>query len=149
MFNGMIDPREVQRGSSSQSSGGSSSRQRRTTSDMEIQRLQQELEKRDAFLKAQEEFQRQQQAHQEHLHATQMAAIQVSMKVNNYHSYHYQIMLLTCYILQAMYQMQGHTFVMPEVRPPPVPPQWGMFANMPFSPAAQVQFAQLCQNLTL
>ncbi|WVZ52148.1 hypothetical protein U9M48_003235 [Paspalum notatum var. saurae] len=28
-------------------------------------------------------------------------------------------------------------FVMPEVAPAPVPPQWGMFAQMSFSPASQ------------
>ncbi|WVZ71096.1 hypothetical protein U9M48_019719 [Paspalum notatum var. saurae] len=28
--------------------------------------------------------------------------------------------------IQAMFQTQGLTFVMPEVRPPPVLPQWGM-----------------------
>ncbi|WVZ90341.1 hypothetical protein U9M48_036650 [Paspalum notatum var. saurae] len=52
IFNGMIDSREVQRGSCSHSSGGSSSRQRRTTSDMEIESLRQEIQMRDAFLKA-------------------------------------------------------------------------------------------------
>ncbi|WVZ52448.1 hypothetical protein U9M48_003503 [Paspalum notatum var. saurae] len=113
MFNGMIDSRQVQRGSSSQSSGGSSSRQRRTTSDMEMESLRQEIQKRDAFLKAQEEYQRQQQAHQEYVNAQQMAAI------------------------QSMFQQQGRTFVMPEVRPPPLPPQRGMFAQMPFSATAQ------------
>ncbi|WVZ52413.1 hypothetical protein U9M48_003469 [Paspalum notatum var. saurae] len=39
--------------------------------------------------------------------------------------------------IQSMFQQQGLTFVMPEVRPPPVPSQWGMFAQMPFSPTAQ------------
>ncbi|WVZ84315.1 hypothetical protein U9M48_031361 [Paspalum notatum var. saurae] len=39
--------------------------------------------------------------------------------------------------IQSMFQQQGLTFVMPEVRPPPIPPQWGMFAQMPFSPMAQ------------
>ncbi|WVZ64263.1 hypothetical protein U9M48_013813 [Paspalum notatum var. saurae] len=57
MFNGMIDSRQVQRRSSSQSSGGTSSRQRRTTSEMEIDSLRQEIQKRDALLKAQEEYQ--------------------------------------------------------------------------------------------
>ncbi|WVZ83462.1 hypothetical protein U9M48_030607 [Paspalum notatum var. saurae] len=57
MFNGMIDSRQVQRGSSSQSSDGSSG-QRRTTSDMEIESLRQGIQKRDAFLKAQKEYQR-------------------------------------------------------------------------------------------
>ncbi|WVZ96378.1 hypothetical protein U9M48_042026 [Paspalum notatum var. saurae] len=52
MFNGMTDSRQVQRRSSSQSSGGSSSRQRRTTSEMEFDSLRQEIQKRDAFLKA-------------------------------------------------------------------------------------------------
>ncbi|WVZ52380.1 hypothetical protein U9M48_003447 [Paspalum notatum var. saurae] len=104
--------RQVQRGSSSQSSGGSSSRQRRTTSDMEMESLRQKIQKRDA-LKAQEEYWRQQQAHQEYVSAQQMAAI------------------------QSMFQQQGLTFVMPEVRPPPVPPQWGMFAQMPFFLTAQ------------
>ncbi|WVZ85325.1 hypothetical protein U9M48_032267 [Paspalum notatum var. saurae] len=113
MFNGMIDSRQVQRGSSSQSSGGSSSRQHRTTSEMEIESLRQEIQKRGAFLKAQEEYQKEQQAHAERLHAQQMAAI------------------------QAMYQAQGMTFVMVEVAPAPVPPQWGMFAQMSFSPAPQ------------
>ncbi|WVZ64581.1 hypothetical protein U9M48_014077 [Paspalum notatum var. saurae] len=68
MFNGMIDSRQVQRRSSSQSSGGSSNRQRRTTSEMEIDSLRQEIQKRDAFLKAQEEYQKEQQAHAERLH---------------------------------------------------------------------------------
>ncbi|WVZ52147.1 hypothetical protein U9M48_003235 [Paspalum notatum var. saurae] len=76
MFNGMIDLRQVQRGSSSQSLGGSSSRQCRTTSEMEMDSLRQEIQKRDAFLKAQEEYQREQQAHAERLHAQQMTAIQ-------------------------------------------------------------------------
>ncbi|WVZ90632.1 hypothetical protein U9M48_036917 [Paspalum notatum var. saurae] len=102
MFNGLIDSRGVQRGSSSHSAGGSSSRQRRTTSDMEIESLKQEIERRDAFLKAQAEYQRQRDAHHEY----------------------------------SMFQQQGMTFVMPEVRPPPVPPQWGQFAQMPFSSAA-------------
>ncbi|WVZ72980.1 hypothetical protein U9M48_021356 [Paspalum notatum var. saurae] len=66
------------------------------------------FEKRDAFLKAQEEYQKEKQAHAERLHAQQMAAI------------------------QAMYRAQGMTFVMPEVAPAPVPPQWGMFAPMSF-----------------
>ncbi|WVZ72981.1 hypothetical protein U9M48_021356 [Paspalum notatum var. saurae] len=48
------------------------------------------FEKRDAFLKAQEEYQKEKQAHAERLHAQQMAAI------------------------QAMYRAQGMTFVMPE-----------------------------------
>ncbi|WVZ70620.1 hypothetical protein U9M48_019269 [Paspalum notatum var. saurae] len=39
--------------------------------------------------------------------------------------------------IQAMYQAQGMTFVMPEVAPAPVPPQWRMFAQMSFSPAPQ------------
>ncbi|WVZ96937.1 hypothetical protein U9M48_042516 [Paspalum notatum var. saurae] len=76
MFNGMIDSRQVQRGTSSQSSGGSSSHQRRTMSDMEMESLRQEIQRRDAFLKAQEEYQRQQQARQEYVIAQQMAAIQ-------------------------------------------------------------------------
>ncbi|WVZ80127.1 hypothetical protein U9M48_027629 [Paspalum notatum var. saurae] len=113
MFNGMIDSRQVQRRFASQSSDGSSSRQRRTTSEMEIDSLRQEIQKRDAFLKAQEEYQKEQQAHAECLHAQQMATI------------------------QAMYQAQGMTFVMPEVASAPVPPQWGMFAQMSFSPAPQ------------
>ncbi|WVZ93358.1 hypothetical protein U9M48_039345 [Paspalum notatum var. saurae] len=113
MFNGMIDSRQVQRRSSSQSSGGSSSRLRRTTSKMEIDNLKQEIQKRDAFLKAQEEYQKEQQAHAQRFHAQQMAAI------------------------QAMYQAQGMTFVIPEVAPALVPPQWGMFAQMSFSPAPQ------------
>ncbi|WVZ64039.1 hypothetical protein U9M48_013618 [Paspalum notatum var. saurae] len=74
----MFDSRQNQRRSSSQSSGGSSSRQRRTTSEMEIDSLRQEIQKRDAFLKAQEEYQKEQQAHAERLHAQQMAAIQQS-----------------------------------------------------------------------
>ncbi|WVZ96398.1 hypothetical protein U9M48_042038 [Paspalum notatum var. saurae] len=113
MFNGMIDSRQVRRRSSSQSSGGSSSRQHRTTSEMEFDSLRQEIQKRDAFLKAQEEYQKEQQAHAQRLHAQQMAAI------------------------QAMYQAQGMTFVIPEVAPAPVLPQWGMFAHMSFSPAPQ------------
>ncbi|WVZ89359.1 hypothetical protein U9M48_035779 [Paspalum notatum var. saurae] len=113
MFNGMIDSRQVQRGSSSQSSGGSSSRQRRTTSEMEMDSLRQEIQRRDAFLKAQEEYQKEQQAHAERLHAQPMTAI------------------------QALYQAQGMTFVMPEVAPAPALPQWGMFAQMSFSPAPQ------------
>ena len=104
MFNGLIDSRGVQRGSSSHSAGGSSSRQRRTTSDMEIESLKQEIERRDAFPKAQAEYQRQRDAHHEYVNAQQMAAIQVSMNVNNYHSYHYQNELLTCCILQSMFQ---------------------------------------------
>ncbi|WVZ97072.1 hypothetical protein U9M48_042633 [Paspalum notatum var. saurae] len=36
-----------------------------------------------------------------------------------------------------MYQAQGITFVILEVAPAPVPPQWGMFAQMSFSPAPQ------------
>ncbi|WVZ76664.1 hypothetical protein U9M48_024620 [Paspalum notatum var. saurae] len=44
-------------------SGGSSSRQRRTAHDMDMERLEQEIQKRNAFLKTQEECQRQQQAH--------------------------------------------------------------------------------------
>ncbi|WVZ97071.1 hypothetical protein U9M48_042633 [Paspalum notatum var. saurae] len=63
MFNDMIDSRQVQRRSSSQSLSGSSSRQRCTTSEMEIDSLRQEIQKRDAFLKAQEEYQKEQQAH--------------------------------------------------------------------------------------
>ncbi|WVZ79605.1 hypothetical protein U9M48_027168 [Paspalum notatum var. saurae] len=39
--------------------------------------------------------------------------------------------------IQAMYQTQGMTFVMPKVPPAPVPPQWGMFAQMSFSLAPQ------------
>jgi hypothetical protein len=90
MFNGLIDSRGVQRGSSSSSSaGGSSSRQRRTTSDAEIESLRREVERRDAFLKAQAEYQAQQQAYQEYMHEQQMAMMQVSMNVNDYHSYHY------------------------------------------------------------
>ncbi|WVZ62605.1 hypothetical protein U9M48_012336 [Paspalum notatum var. saurae] len=69
MFNGLIDSRGVQRGSSSHSAGGSSSRQRRTTSDMEIQSLKQEIERRDVFLKAQVEYQRQRDAHHEYINA--------------------------------------------------------------------------------
>ncbi|WVZ51547.1 hypothetical protein U9M48_002684 [Paspalum notatum var. saurae] len=109
MFNGVIDSRQVQRRSSSQSLGSSSSRQHRTTSKMKIDSLRQEIQKRDAFLKAQEEYQKEQQAHTERLHSQQMAAIQA----------------------------QGMTFVMPEVAPVPVPPQWGMFAQMSFSLAPQ------------
>ncbi|WVZ64221.1 hypothetical protein U9M48_013781 [Paspalum notatum var. saurae] len=63
-----------------------------------MESLRQEIQRHDAFLKAQEEYQRQQ---------------------------------------QLMFQQQGLMFVMPEVRPSPVPPQWGMFAQMPFSPTAQ------------
>ncbi|WVZ50860.1 hypothetical protein U9M48_002071 [Paspalum notatum var. saurae] len=114
MFNGMIDSRQVQRGSSSQNSGDSSSRQRRTTSEMEMDSLRQEIQRRDAFLKAQEEYQKEQQAHAKRLHAQQMTAI------------------------QALYRAQGMTFVMPEVAPAPVPPQWRMFAQMSFSPAPQL-----------
>ncbi|WVZ50061.1 hypothetical protein U9M48_001355 [Paspalum notatum var. saurae] len=58
MFNGMIDSREIQRGSSSHSSDGSSSHQRRTTSDMEIESMRQEIQRRDAFFKVQEEYQK-------------------------------------------------------------------------------------------
>ncbi|WVZ84724.1 hypothetical protein U9M48_031716 [Paspalum notatum var. saurae] len=57
---------------------------------MDMERQEQELQKRDAFLKAQEEYQRQQQAHQEYINAQQMAAI------------------------QPMFQQQGLTFVMSE-----------------------------------
>ncbi|WVZ52770.1 hypothetical protein U9M48_003793 [Paspalum notatum var. saurae] len=39
--------------------------------------------------------------------------------------------------IQALYQAQGMTFVMPEVAPAPVPPLWRMFAQMSFSPAPQ------------
>ncbi|WVZ50880.1 hypothetical protein U9M48_002087 [Paspalum notatum var. saurae] len=70
MFNGLIDSRGVQRGSSSHSLGGSSSHQHCTTSDMEIESMKQEIQRRDAFLKAQEEYQRQQQAHQDNIPAT-------------------------------------------------------------------------------
>jgi hypothetical protein len=90
MFNGLIDSRGVQRGSSSSSAGGSSSRQRRTTSDVEIESLRREGERRDAFLKAQADYQAQQQAYQEYMYEQQMAMMQVSMNVNDYHSYHYQ-----------------------------------------------------------
>ncbi|WVZ77332.1 hypothetical protein U9M48_025211, partial [Paspalum notatum var. saurae] len=114
MFNGMIDSRQVQRRSSSQSLGGNSSRQRRITSEMEIDNLRQEIQKRDAFLKAQEEYQKEQQAHAQRLHSQQMAAIQVSNVPG-----------------------AGMTFVIPEVAPAPIPPQWGMFAQMSFSPAPQ------------
>ncbi|WVZ63727.1 hypothetical protein U9M48_013335 [Paspalum notatum var. saurae] len=102
MFNGMIDSRQVQRRSSSQSSGDSSSRQRRTMSEMEIDSPRQEIQKRDAFLKAQEEYHKKQQAHAECIHAQQMT------------------------VIQAMYQTQGMTFVMPDVAPAPVLPQWEM-----------------------
>ncbi|WVZ94692.1 hypothetical protein U9M48_040557 [Paspalum notatum var. saurae] len=46
---------------------------------------------------------------------------------------------LTARPLPSMFQQQGLTFVMPEIRPPPVPPQRGMFAQMPFSPGSGVQ----------
>ncbi|WVZ52598.1 hypothetical protein U9M48_003644, partial [Paspalum notatum var. saurae] len=58
MFNGMIHSREVSRGHSSQSLGGSSSQQSHTAHDMDIERLEQKIQKRDAFLKAQEEYRR-------------------------------------------------------------------------------------------
>ncbi|WVZ64289.1 hypothetical protein U9M48_013833, partial [Paspalum notatum var. saurae] len=77
MFNGMIDSR--------QSSGGTNSRQRRTTSEKEIDSLRQEIQKRDAFLKAQEEYQKKQQAHAERLHAQQMAAIQAIYQAQGWH----------------------------------------------------------------
>ncbi|WVZ94547.1 hypothetical protein U9M48_040427 [Paspalum notatum var. saurae] len=72
MFNGMIDSRQVERRFSSQSSAGSSSRQPRTTFEMEIDSVRLEIQKRDAFLKAQKEYQNEQQAHTERLHAQQM-----------------------------------------------------------------------------
>ncbi|WVZ98017.1 hypothetical protein U9M48_043507 [Paspalum notatum var. saurae] len=80
---------------------------------MEIDSLRQEIQKRDALLKTQEKYQKKQQAHAERLHAQQMAAI------------------------QAMYQAQGMTFVMPKVALALVLPQWRMFAQMSFSPAPQ------------
>ena len=147
MFNGVIDSRQVQRGSSSQSSDSGSTCQRRTTSELEMESLRQELARRDAFLKAQEEYQKQQQAHQERLHAQQMAAIEVSINVHNCHSYRYQNMPLTCCIVQALYRAQGIPFVVPEVAPPPAPPQWGSFAQMSFSPSAQVMLGELYLNL--
>ncbi|WVZ98014.1 hypothetical protein U9M48_043507 [Paspalum notatum var. saurae] len=73
---------------------------------MEIDSLRQEIQKRDALLKTQEKYQKKQQAHAERLHAQQMAAI------------------------QAMYQAQGMTFVMPKVALALVLPQWRMFAQM-------------------
>ncbi|WVZ63782.1 hypothetical protein U9M48_013387, partial [Paspalum notatum var. saurae] len=48
----------------------------------------------------------------------------------------HQLTLRLC-MIALMFQQQGLTFVMPDVRPPPVSPQWGMFAQIPFSPMAQ------------
>ena len=92
MFNGMIDSRGVQRRSSSSSTdaSGSSSGQRRTTSDAQMESMRRELERRDAYLKAQVDYLAQQQAYQEYMHQQQMTMMQVSINVNDKHSYHYQ-----------------------------------------------------------
>ena len=102
---------------------------------MEIQRLQEELRRRDEYQKAQEQYMKEHQEYWFRVQAQQQEAIQVSMNVNTLHFYLSQDLIFVRCILQAVFQQQGHNIVFPEMQPPPQPPQWGMFAQMP-SPAA-------------
>jgi len=53
---------------------------------MEIQRLQEEIRRRDEYQRAQEQFMKEQQEYWFRVQSQQQAAIQVSMNVNTLHS---------------------------------------------------------------
>ena len=77
MFTGLIDLREVQsrRGSSSQSLGGS--RGRRMDQEVELERLREELWRRDEYTKQQEEYLKRQQEYYASYTMQQQQVIQV------------------------------------------------------------------------
>ena len=78
MFTVMIDSRELQakRGSSSQSSDGSSSGHR-TNQEVELERLREELWRRDEYTKQQEEYLKRQQEYYASYTMQQQQVIQV------------------------------------------------------------------------
>ena len=80
IFTGMIDSRELQakRGSSSQSSDGSS-RGHRTNQEVELERLREELWRRDEYTKQQEEYLKRQQEYYTSYTMQQQQVIQVSV----------------------------------------------------------------------